>query len=142
MSVYNGYYGFPVWPAFYDFFQKPPPSLITQVSDQEESTAQSLQAFSSLGQFGQVGAAGESWMTADTLSNIANAQNVLRALGLAGPTFGLTPMNMAFNTQYAQLINATASQLSQANASLAMIRAGSAAILAQAGRQFLGTTYS
>lgn len=140
MGGNNTYYGFPVFPFF--FPQQTPTTLPTQVLDQEASTAQSLQGYSSLGQFGQVGSAGESWLTADTLSNIATAQNALRALGLAGPTFGLTPMNMALNAQFAQLVNATAANLSQSNISLAMIRAGSAATLAQAGRQFLGATYS
>lgn len=136
VSTYYAYPGFPFFP------QETAPPLSAQVIAQEASTAQGLQGYSSLGQFGQVGAAGENWLTAEQLSSLAVAQNVLRALGLAGPTYGLTPMNMAVNSQYGQLVNATAGQLSQSAASLAMIRTGAAAILAQSGRQFLGATYS
>lgn len=149
MADVSGYYAFPgPWaagvPSGFPFIvtRETPRTLSTQVVEQEGATAQSMQGYSSLGQFGQVGAAGESWLTADTISNIAVAQNALRALGLAGPTYGLTPINMALNAQYAQLVNATASQLSQSSISLAMIRAGAAAILAQSGRKFLGATYS
>lgn len=119
-----------------------PLSLSAQAVTQETSTAQGMQGFSSVGEFQQLGTAGENWLTAGTLSSVAAAQNLVYTLGTVGPSYGTTPYNMTYNGQYAQLVNATASQLNQSNATLALIRTGAATLLANSGRAFLGSTFT
>ncbi|MHB9145830.1 MAG: hypothetical protein ACYC5Y_10915 [Symbiobacteriia bacterium] len=119
-----------------------PPTIPAQLISQEKSSAQGMESYSSVGEFQQVGTAGENWLTGGTLNSIAAAHNLAHTLGSVGPTYGPTPFNMAWNAQYSQLANATASQLNQTNATLALIRTGATALLAQSGRTFLGNTYS
>lgn len=106
------------------------------------SGAQGMAGSSVMAQYGIIGNAGNNWLSGTTIASMAQAQNALSVLGTAGPTFGCSPFNMAYNVQFADLTNALLGNLNQASSALAILNQGTAAMLANSGRLFLTSTFT
>lgn len=90
---------------------------------------------------GQLGSAATAAGIGGLLANIAISQQGVHSLGLAGPLPGLTPYNLAYNAQTASIVNSLIGQIGAISAAQSYLGLGSAALLANAGRRFLLSTY-
>lgn len=112
-----------------------------EAASQTAATTQALQGVSGLGELGQISASSTSATAGNLLISTIIARNALNNLGFAGPTYGATPYDMAFNVQWATFTNALVGNLAGVAAVQALLGLGTAAQLANTGRRFLINTY-
>lgn len=117
------------------------PGSAAESAAQSEASAQSMSGFAGLAELSQIGSAASTSSTGRQLVSSIISQQALANLGLAGPLYGLTPYDLAYNVQYATYIQSLLSSLSGIALTQSILGLGGAAQLANAGRRFLLSTY-
>lgn len=116
-------------------------ALATEASLQADASAQAMAGLGGLTNTGQISSAALNGAIAGLLQAQQTSNVGLNALGLGGPFPGVTPLNVAYNQQYANVSLGLFSQLAGLSAAQAYLALGSSAMLANAGRRFLLSTY-
>lgn len=112
-----------------------------EVAAQAGAATQALQGVSGLAELGYLGTSNISAGAGSLLVSNVVARNALNNLGLAGPSYGLTPYDLAFNVEYATFINGLVATLGRVASAQTILGLGTSAQLANTGRRFLLSTY-
>jgi hypothetical protein len=105
------------------------------------ASTQAFQAIGSLGETGSIALGAGGVSLGALLAAQGLAANAVFGLGTTWPTVGLTPFNVAFNSEYASMVSGLVSQLAGSFAAQSYMGLGTSAALANAGRRFLINTY-
>lgn len=108
---------------------------------QADASTQAMLGLGSLTNNSQISSAALSGAIGGLLAAQQAANVGLFGLGLGGPAPGVTPLNLAYNGQYTNVTLALIGQLAGIGAAQSQLALGSSAMLANAGRRFLLSTY-